>query len=90
LAFFRKAVSSVVVLLSIEASVVLADDASEIATRAQLMQPQNRVQTFRTMDSVYSYNLIKRGGPIDELPRAPRKLDVTYNVAGNGTRWMIC
>ena len=34
------------------------------------------------MDTAYPYHVIKRGGPVTELLRAPRKLDVTYTFAG--------
>ncbi|MDO8434089.1 MAG: serine hydrolase [Candidatus Binatus sp.] len=34
------------------------------------------------MDSAFQYNVIRRGGFVAELPRAPRQLAVTYSFAG--------
>lgn len=42
----------------------------------------SRAVAFRTMDEVYPYRVIARGGPVSQLPRAPRKLDVTYEFQG--------
>ncbi|MGH7780965.1 MAG: serine hydrolase domain-containing protein [Candidatus Binataceae bacterium] len=61
---------------------VRAGDSSTIAARAAMLMPQNRVQAFRTMDTVFPYHLIQRGGPVAELPRAPQKLDVSYEFKG--------
>src|SRR3984893_10513310 len=59
-----------------------AGDTQTIAKRAVLFTPQRRAEAFRSMDTAYPYHVIKRGGPVAELPRAPRKLDVTYMFAG--------
>jgi CubicO group peptidase (beta-lactamase class C family) len=59
-----------------------AVDTETIAKRAALFAPQGRAKGFRTMDTAYPYHAIKRGGPVAELPRAPRTLDVTYPFAG--------
>jgi CubicO group peptidase (beta-lactamase class C family) len=59
-----------------------AGDTETIAKRAALFTPQRRAEGFRSMDTVYPYHVIKRGGPVVELPRALRKLDVTYTFAG--------
>src|SRR5262249_13116767 len=53
-------------------------DTQAIAKRAALLAPQGRAEGFRRMDTAYPYHVIERGGPVAELPRAPRKLDVTY------------
>src|SRR6266851_1606281 len=50
--------------------------------RAALFKPEKRAELFRAMDTVYPYHVIKRGGPVSKLPRAPRRLDVTYTFAG--------
>ncbi|MGO9453989.1 MAG: serine hydrolase domain-containing protein [Candidatus Binataceae bacterium] len=42
----------------------------------------SRAVAFRTMDQVYPYRVIARGGPVTQLPRAPRKLEVTYAFQG--------
>jgi len=42
----------------------------------------SRAVAFRTMDQVYPYRVIARGGPVTQLPRAPHKLDVTYEFQG--------
>ena len=59
-----------------------AGDTATIAKRAALFTPQGRAEGFRSMDTAYPYHVIKRGGAIAELPRALRKLDVTYMFAG--------
>ncbi len=59
-----------------------AGDTEALAKRAALFTPQGRAQGFRSMDTAYPYHVIKRGGPVAELLRAPRKLDVTYTFAG--------
>jgi CubicO group peptidase (beta-lactamase class C family) len=59
-----------------------AGDTETIARRAALFAPQRRAESFRSMDTAYPYHVIKRGGPVTELLRATRKLDVTYTFAG--------
>ena len=59
-----------------------AGDTEAIAKRAALFAPQRRAEGFRSMETAYPYHVIKRGGPVAEFPRAPRKLDVTYTFAG--------
>lgn len=59
-----------------------AVDTKAIARRSALLAPQERAKGFRSMDTAYPCHVIKRGGPVAELPRAPRKLDVTYTFAG--------
>ena len=59
-----------------------AGDTETIAKRAALFTPRRRAEGFRSMDTAYPYHVIKRGGAIAELPRALRKLDVTYTFAG--------
>ena len=61
---------------------VRADDAAGIAKRAALMTPDTRAQSFRSMDTAFPFHVIQRGGPVAELPRAERKLDVTYSYSG--------
>src|SRR5262249_53431972 len=57
-------------------------DSAIIARCAELLRPENRDQKFRTMDTIYPYHVIKRAGPVHELPRATRRLDVSYRFAG--------
>jgi CubicO group peptidase (beta-lactamase class C family) len=57
-------------------------DRETIAKRAALFAPQRRAEGFRSMDTVYPYHVIKRGGPVAELPLALRKLGVIYMFAG--------
>jgi len=59
-----------------------AGDPETIAKRAAVFSPQRRAEAFRSMDTLYPYHVIKRGGPVAELPRAPRKLVVSYTFAG--------
>jgi CubicO group peptidase (beta-lactamase class C family) len=59
-----------------------AGDTEMIAKRAALFTPQRRAEGFRSMDTAYPYHVIRRGGPVAELPRALRKLDVIYTFAG--------
>src|ERR1700680_3854507 len=63
-----------------------AGDTETIAKRAALFTPRRRAEGFRSMDTAYPYHGIKRGGAIAELPRALRKLDVTYlpELKGSG------
>ena len=59
-----------------------AGDTETIAKRAALFTPRRRAEGFRSMDTAYPYHVIRRGGPVAELPRALRKLDVIYTFAG--------
>lgn len=76
-------VRQVLVIMAVIALPALAHagDPETIAKRAELFSPQRRAEAFRSMDTVYPYHVIKRGGPVAGLPRAPRKLDVTYTFA---------
>ena len=62
-------------------ALVHAGDPEMIAKRAATFAPQGRAEGFRSMDTAFPYHVIKRGGSVAELPRAPRKLDVTYTFA---------
>ena len=42
----------------------------------------DRARAFRNMDQVYPFRTIARGETIAQLPRTPRKLDVTYQFQG--------
>ena len=64
------------------AAILSAADVAGIAKRTALMTPATRALAFRSMDTAYPFNVIKRGGPVAELPRAERKLDVTYSYEG--------
>jgi len=64
------------------ASTALADDSADVAKRADALQPNNRAVSFRSMDSIFPHNVIKRGTVVTELPRTPHKLDITYSFAG--------
>lgn len=59
-----------------------AADSAAIAKRAAVLSPANRVQAFRTMDQVFPYHVIARGGPVAALPGGGQKLEVTYNFKG--------
>ncbi|MHB8383770.1 MAG: serine hydrolase domain-containing protein [Candidatus Binataceae bacterium] len=68
-------------ILSVSAAGNAADSAT-IAKRAAMLAPANRVQAFRTMDSVFPYHVIQRGGPVAQLPGGGQKLEVTYLFKG--------
>ncbi|MFZ0658928.1 MAG: serine hydrolase [Candidatus Binataceae bacterium] len=59
-----------------------AADSAAIAQRAEILSPANRVQAFRTMDTVFPYHVIARGGPVAALPGVGQPLHVTYNFKG--------
>jgi CubicO group peptidase (beta-lactamase class C family) len=59
-----------------------ADESAEIAKRATILTPQNRAEIFRGMANIFPYHVIKRSGPVLELPRAERPLEVTYSFGG--------
>jgi CubicO group peptidase (beta-lactamase class C family) len=59
-----------------------ADESARIAKRNAIMTPQNRAEAFRTMDTAFPYHVIKRAGPVSDLPRAERPLDVSYSFDG--------
>lgn len=59
-----------------------AADSAAVAKRAAVLSPANRVQAFRTMDQVFPYHVIARGGPVAALPGGGQKLEVTYNFKG--------
>jgi CubicO group peptidase (beta-lactamase class C family) len=43
----------------------------------------DRARGFRSMDQIFPYHRVARGGAIAELPRAPRKLAVGYDFNGD-------
>jgi CubicO group peptidase (beta-lactamase class C family) len=53
-----------------------------IAKRAGAFAPQMLAERLRSMDVAFPSHVIKRDGPVAELSRADRKLDVTYTFAG--------
>ncbi|HVA76797.1 MAG TPA: serine hydrolase [Candidatus Binataceae bacterium] len=63
-------------------AVARAVDSAAIAKRAAILLPQNRVQAFRNMDAFFPYHVIKRGGPVAELPGMSQKLEVSYKFKG--------
>ena len=67
----------------------LADESARIAKRNAIMTPQNRAEAFRTMDTAFPYHVIKRAGPVSELPRAERPLDVRDMLGDAGLRRML-
>ena len=74
----------VIVAAIVLPALVHASDPEMIAKRAAffaVFAPQRSAEGFRSMDTAYPYHVIKRGGSVAELPRAPRKLDVTYTFA---------
>lgn len=72
---------SVMLLLPL-ASNARADDSAAIAKRNAIMTPEHRAEAFRSVATVFPYHVIKRSGPVSELPRADHPLDVTYSFAG--------
>jgi len=63
-----------------------AGDASNAAKRAAVRQAMlmgDRALAFRSMDQVYPFRVIARGGPIAPLTRAQRKLTVSYEFEGH-------
>jgi CubicO group peptidase (beta-lactamase class C family) len=67
-------------------AVVRADDVAGRAKRRafqQMMESGDRAAPFRSMDQVFPFRVIARTAtPTAQLPRAPRKLPVTYNFEG--------
>jgi CubicO group peptidase (beta-lactamase class C family) len=59
-----------------------ADDPAAAAKRAAMLTPQNRVAAFRSMDTVFPYHVIKRAGPVAELPSTSQRLEVSYLFKG--------
>jgi CubicO group peptidase (beta-lactamase class C family) len=71
----------VLILTLVSAPPARAGDTSDLGRRQAFRQAVisgNRALVFRSMDQIYPYRIIARAGPIIQLPRAPRKLDVTY------------
>jgi hypothetical protein len=54
-----------------------ADPTQRLAWVTKVMST-GRASGFRSMDQVFPYHRVERGGPIATLPRAPRKLEVSY------------
>jgi hypothetical protein len=53
-----------------------------IAKREALFTLEKRAEKFRRLDTIYPYHVIRRAGPVPQLPRAMRRFDVTYMFAG--------
>jgi CubicO group peptidase (beta-lactamase class C family) len=73
---------ALVIVAALTLPALAITDSAVIAKRAELLRPENRASKFRTMDTIYPYHVIKRAGPVHELPRAARRLDVSYRFAG--------
>ncbi len=56
-------------------------------SRGNILEPARHVEAFRNMDRVFPYHVIHRGGPVAEIPRAERALEVSYDW--NGGRHML-
>jgi CubicO group peptidase (beta-lactamase class C family) len=72
-------------LIFVVAATVNAGDSSSQASRAEMTQTMyagDRAAGFRSMDEVFQFRVIRRGGPIAALPRAIRKLNVSYIFEG--------
>lgn len=80
----NRRVQRALVIVAVLALPVLAsaDNTEMIAKRARFWSVVSAAERFRSMGTVYPHHVIKRGGPVSELPRAIRKLDVTYSFAG--------
>lgn len=79
----RRTLLALVLPLTLAASAsAYAADSAAIAKRAAILSPANRVQAFRTMDTVFPFHLIERGGPVAALPGGGQQLEVTYNFKG--------
>ncbi len=63
-------------------AILRAANPAAVAKRAAMMAPQNRATDFRSMDSVFPFHVIARGGPVAALPGSPRKLEVVYYFKG--------
>ena len=47
------------------------EDTAPIGTRQNYFLPKYREGSFRHMDRIFPFHVVKRGGPIAELPRIP-------------------
>jgi CubicO group peptidase (beta-lactamase class C family) len=59
------------------------EDSAPIGARQNYFWPQFRAGSFRHMDRIFPFHVVKRGGPIAELPQAQRPLDITYQWKGS-------
>jgi CubicO group peptidase (beta-lactamase class C family) len=79
----RRTLLALVLPLILSASApAYAADSAAIAKRRTILTPANRVQSFRTMDTVFPFHVIERGGPVAVLPGGGQKLEVIYNFNG--------
>lgn len=79
----RRTLLALVLPLTLAASAsAYAADSAAIAKRAAILSPANRVQSFRTMDTVFPFHVIARGGTVAALPGGGQQLEVTYNFKG--------
>jgi CubicO group peptidase (beta-lactamase class C family) len=63
----RRSLFALILPLIVAASApAYAADSAAAAKRAAILTPANRVQAFRTMDSVFPYHVIKDGSIVDE------------------------
>ena len=63
-----------------------ADGGSNLAKRQAIMEAiisGDRGLAFRSMDQALPYRVVAKGGAIAELPRAARKLEVSYQFNGD-------
>jgi CubicO group peptidase (beta-lactamase class C family) len=73
---------ALVILAAFALPALATTDSAMIAKRAPLFIPEKRAEKFRSIDTLYPYHVIKRAGPVSELPRAAPKLHVMYTFAG--------
>ncbi|MGC1678878.1 MAG: serine hydrolase [Candidatus Binataceae bacterium] len=69
-------------LILAPAAAAHAADAAAVAKRAAVLSPANRVQAFRTMDQVFPYHVIERGGPVAALPGGGQQIKLSYLFKG--------
>src|SRR5712672_1140534 len=79
---FRNLVLAILGAMLFLASSSRADESARVAKRNAIMTPQNRAEAFRSMDTAFPFHVIKRAGPVSELPRAERPLEITYSFGG--------
>src|SRR5437764_5940383 len=75
--------AAVALIIAFSSMPAFAAEATPVPKSAVIFDPARRAVGFRTMETIYPFHEIKRGGAVAELPRAPRALDVTYSSGGS-------
>jgi CubicO group peptidase (beta-lactamase class C family) len=75
-------VGVIALTLTIAAATPAAAEEYPVGTRSNLWSPTYRVGSFRHMDEIFPARVVRRAGPISELPRGETITTLSYSFGG--------